>query len=70
MPAARPSQASVANAVSAAMDAGLIPASICVAPDGSFRIELSGVQSVDQLAISSVGGEDNGPPTWSEISEG
>lgn len=45
MPAARPSQASVSNAVAAVVAAGLTPVAIHVKPDGSFQIELA-VQGV------------------------
>jgi hypothetical protein len=42
MPAARPSQASVSNAIAAVVAAGLSPAAIDVRPDGSFQILLTG----------------------------
>ncbi|KQI71062.1 hypothetical protein AN191_15295 [Loktanella sp. 5RATIMAR09] len=66
MPAARPSQASVANAVSAAMDAGLTPASIYVAPDGSFRIDLKENAATHELAVATNVVNDEKPYLWND----
>ncbi|SFS41428.1 hypothetical protein SAMN04488040_0245 [Sulfitobacter marinus] len=47
MPAARPSQASLSNAISAVITAGLIPGALHVHGDGSFRIEISVSDAID-----------------------
>lgn len=71
MPAARPSQASVTNAVVAAVAAGLTPLEMNFRPDGSFQIiflqagaTAPGLQrpSNDDKAPS-----ENEPPTWDNI---
>jgi hypothetical protein len=69
MPAARPSQASVTNAVAAAVAAGLTPLEMNFRPDGSFQIiflqagaTAPGLQRNDEKPPS----EDE-PPTWDNI---
>jgi len=59
MPAARPSKASVSNAVSGLVEAGLQPASLQVAPDGSFFINLVGSPNSAALVASPEIGEDD-----------
>lgn len=66
MPAARPSQASLSNAVSALIDAGLRPAALQVAPDGSFRIELGCYSNLEALAVPQEIGKDSEALTWDE----
>jgi len=40
MPAARPTQAAVANAIAALVKSGLTPSAVVVNADGSFQIEV------------------------------
>lgn len=63
MPAARPSQAMVRNALEAALAVGCKPTAVCVASDGSLRVE---VASHDELTTSGEMKEANGPLSWSE----
>lgn len=67
MPAARPSQASVNNAVAALVEAGLTPTALQVAPDGSFRVELLGNVIVQELAAVANVGNDEAPPSWDDL---
>jgi len=41
MPAARPSQATMKNPLEAALAVGCKPTAVCVAPDGSLRVEFA-----------------------------
>lgn len=63
MPAARPSQATVRNALEAALAVGCKPTAVCVAPDGSLRVE---VASHEELTSSGETKESNEPLSWSE----
>jgi hypothetical protein len=67
MPAARPSQASVNNAVAALVEACLTPTALQVAPDGSFRVELLENATVQELAAVANVGNDGEPPSWDEL---
>lgn len=67
MPAARPSQASVCNAVSALVEVGLTPSALQVAPDGSFRIELVGDAGGSELVASDDLRNDDEPMSWDEV---
>ena len=66
MPAARPSQASVNNAVTALVEAGLTPIALQVATDGSFRIELIGNDVASEHAVSMIVVKDEEPPSWDD----
>lgn len=66
MPAARPSQASVSNAVSAVVALGLQPTSIFVGPDGSFRVEIASVADTDGLDPMAEGGFNPEPLSWED----
>ena len=44
MPAAKPSKASISNAIAAAKAAGLTPTSIRILPDGSFTVDIAAVE--------------------------
>lgn len=41
MPAARPSQASIGNAIKAIISSGMTPGAVHVSADGEFRVEIS-----------------------------
>ncbi|WP_306131674.1 hypothetical protein [Roseivivax marinus] len=45
MPAAQPSQSRVENVIGAIVAAGLQPAAVHVNADGSFRVEVAGIQA-------------------------
>ena len=67
MPAARPSQASVNNAVAGLVEAGLTPTALQVAPDGSFRVELLGNVNVQESATVANVVDDEAPPSWDDL---
>lgn len=67
MPAARPSQASVCNAVSALVEAGLTPSILQVAPDGSFRIEIVGDTTGPKFAARAILGDNDEPLSWDDV---
>lgn len=66
MPAARPSQASVSNAIGAIVNAGFIPAEIRVSADGAFSIEIAGLRQTEindkEVAVGGV----HALPKWGE----
>lgn len=66
MPAARPSQASVSNAVSAVVALGLQPKSILVGPDGSFRVEIAALADTGGLDPMTEGGDNPEPLSWED----
>lgn len=67
MPAARPSQASICNALSAVVQAGCQPGSLQVASDGSFRIELICSSNSAALAALQEIGEDDEVLSWDDV---
>ena len=67
MPAARPSQASVGNAISALVEAGLKPTALHVAPDGSFRVELIGSDGSSELVAASDVRNDEEVLSWDDV---
>ncbi|MEM6941558.1 MAG: hypothetical protein AAF943_16075 [Pseudomonadota bacterium] len=66
MPAARPSQASFSNAVSAVVALGFKPTSIVVGPDGSFRVEIAGNAHADCLDPMAEGADNPEPLSWED----
>lgn len=66
MPAARPSKASVENALSAVVASGFAPTGLRVASDGSFEVDIAVAvadQSIGQSKVKS-----NDLPTWESAS--
>lgn len=69
MPAARPSQASVSNAIGAIVNAGFIPAEIRVSPDGAFRIEIARFGLINRNDNEDAVEKPDAPPKWGENDE-
>lgn len=66
MPAARPSQASVSNAVAAIVELGLQPTSVFVGADGSFRVEIDGSAPVNGIDPIAERGDNLEPLSWED----
>ena len=67
MPAARPSKASICNAVSGLVEAGFQPASLQVAADGSFRIDfVDGLNSAALVTPQEIG-DDCEVLAWEDV---
>lgn len=66
MPAARPSQASLGNAISALVEAGLMPVALQVSPDGSFRFEILEVEPGSVCVARLDPSEHSEAPSWDD----
>lgn len=66
MPAARPSQASVSNAIGAIVAAGLVPAEIRVSPDGAFSIEIVHLPQAGKINKMGGVGDSRTLPRWGD----
>jgi hypothetical protein len=70
MPAARPSQASVSNAINAVLNAGLLPAQVNVSPDGAFSIGITLVPRDEAKHEAIAADKADAPLTWEDYDEG
>ena len=69
MPAARPSKATLRNAVEAVLESGLTPLAVQVGSDGSFRVEVTSQMLGASVAPRAKTAEtDVNPPTWQDAS--
>lgn len=66
VPAARPSKASVENAILAIISAGLTPSELRVSSDGSFEVGLA--QSTNNVQTEEQLGGHARAPSWDEVS--
>jgi hypothetical protein len=69
MPAARPSQASVSNAINAILNAGLLPAQVNVSPDGAFSIGIAPVQCDEVKHAAIAADKADAPLKWGDYGE-
>ena len=65
MPAARPTKATIGNAIMAVVSAGLTPGAIQINNDGSFRVEIVTESDLQSCAPSAIA-NDGGPLTWED----
>ena len=69
VPAARPSQASVKNAVEGIAAAGFVPSSVEISRDGSFRVIISDAGTVtSDLAGDRSDSSEDSMRTWDSVS--
>ncbi|WP_127903395.1 hypothetical protein [Solirhodobacter olei] len=65
MPAAKPSQASVANVVSALKENGLPVVAVYVSADGSFRAEVGAYAAIAAEMEQTL--DEDEPPAWGDV---
>jgi hypothetical protein len=65
MPAARPSKATLNNALEAIIDAGLTPGVLTVGPDGSFHVEI--MQGTEGAIAPAIAVNENEPEKYGDL---
>lgn len=65
MPAARPTKATVTNALCAIVAAGLTPGAVVIGPDGSFRVVIA--HGAEEAIAPVIAADENAPVKFGDL---